>query len=85
MFGNIAPERSREPGVLYENDPSSLISLYKIPPRLTREGFAKAPPGFTRERTRESRPRPTPVQDQDKADITGGGDLHSKPLYNISA
>ena len=28
------------------------------------------------ERISESRPRPTPVQDQDKADVTGGGDLH---------
>ena len=48
----------------------------KIPPRLTRERFVKAPPCRMDERTSERRPQPTPVQDQDKADIIGRGDLH---------
>ena len=59
-FGNFKPERNREPRVLYENDPSSLISLHKISPRLTRERLVKARPCHMHARTSESRPRPTP-------------------------
>ena len=58
-FGNIKPERNREPRVLYENDPSSLISLYNISPR---ERLVKAPRCRMHERTSESRPRPTPAE-----------------------
>ena len=67
---------NRGPRVLCENDPSALRSLYKISPRLARETFVKAPPSHMHEISGKPRLRPTTVQDQGKADITGGGDLH---------
>ena len=56
---------------------SPVVNLRHAKVVVSRQYPRKKPVSGMHERASESRPRPTPSKTKDKADITGGGDLHS--------